>query len=154
MTLWKRTIVIILIICDDLYQVINVVDCRSRYTLTVDNVETHERLSSGFMVGTFKRNKFIDFILSLQRHPLFFERTTTLVTTQEKHGSDVKASGWYNLGEWWSWWEEDEDENKLEHNNKEVYKEKTRTTKTKVVTPQEKRGSDVKASRGYNLDEN
>ena len=30
--------------------------CRSRYTLTVDNVETHERLSSGFMVGTFKNN--------------------------------------------------------------------------------------------------
>jgi len=59
-------------------------DCvGSRYTLTVDNVETHERLSSGFM-----------------RHPIFFERTSTLVTTQEKHGSDVKAAGWYNLGEY------------------------------------------------------
>jgi len=34
------------------------------------------------------------------RHPLFFEGTTTLVTTQEMHGSDVKASGWYNLGEY------------------------------------------------------
>lgn len=76
------------------------------------------------MVGTFKRNKFIDFILSLQRHPLFFERTTTLVTTQEKHGSDVKASGWYNLGEWWSWWEEDEDEDKLEDKDKEADKDK------------------------------
>ena len=82
---------------------------RSRYTLTVDNVETHERLSSGFMVSksnvkVLLSTTFTDEAVSLkvvffQRHPIFFERTSTLVTTQEKHGSDVKAAGWYNLGQ-------------------------------------------------------
>jgi len=59
-------------------------DCvGSRYTLTLQNMESHERLKSGFM-----------------RHPLFHERTSSLVTMEEKTGAEVRPSGWYNLGEY------------------------------------------------------
>ena len=33
-----------------------------------------------------------------QVHPVFFDRTSTVVHTLEKHGTEVKDAGWYNLG--------------------------------------------------------
>ena len=43
------------------------------------------------------KDVFYESIL-FQRHPLFFERTTSLVTMEEKTGAEVRPSGWYNLG--------------------------------------------------------
>ena len=70
----------------------------SRYTLTLQNMESHERLKSGFMVNDFSSKEIFYESFLFQRHPLFFERTTSLVTMEEKTGAEVRPSGWYNLG--------------------------------------------------------
>ena len=61
-------------------------------------MESHERLKSGFMVNDFASKEIFYENILFQRHPLFFERTTSLVTMEEKTGAEVRPSGWYNLG--------------------------------------------------------
>ena len=50
------------------------------------------------MVNDFSSKEIFYESILFQRHPLFFERTTSLVTMEEKTGAEVRPSGWYNLG--------------------------------------------------------
>ena len=79
---------------------------RSRYTLSVQNRELRERLSSEYWVRKNDKHPkhrveiwlLIKSFPSLKHHPLFHDYTAQVATTNVRAGAVKKSPLWYNMG--------------------------------------------------------